>query len=176
MPSSLLNDVRPHAIYGGEEGKKLDISSDTPEYFTWLSTIKSFHFKGKAGHFTAQLEQKQRGVSYWYAYRKHHKHQFKQYIGTTDKLTINRLEEIAGLIQEKASQLPTPERKPRKSPVPKQNLRDTIAHQKKIIEQQQIRITELENELKTITEETARKRYQQIIREHRSKRDSDLDF
>jgi hypothetical protein len=30
------------------------LQPDTPEYFTWLAGLKSFHFSGKNGHFPAR--------------------------------------------------------------------------------------------------------------------------
>ena len=38
--------------------------------------VSSFHFQGKQGHFTARQERKQRGETYWYAYRKAHQLRF----------------------------------------------------------------------------------------------------
>lgn len=175
MTGSLPNQIRPHIIFGGKEGHKLDILPDTPECFIWLSTIKSFHFKGNSGHFTAQLEQKKRGDSYWYAYRKANKKQFKQYIGTTDKLTLNRLEEVAGQIEEKASQTPPLERKPRKPITPKKDLRTHIEAQRKIIQEQQARIQELEEEVKNLKIEVAARGHRLILEQRRHTREPDYN-
>ncbi len=75
---------------------------DSPAWFTWLSQRTSFHFTGKQGHFTARQERKQRGETYWYGYRKVAGRQLKRYLGTTDKLILAHLEEVADALQEEA--------------------------------------------------------------------------
>jgi hypothetical protein len=75
---------------------------DSPDWFTWLAKLSSFHFTGKSGHFTARQEAKQRGDAYWYAYRKAHGQRLKRYLGTTTILTLAKLEQIAGDLQEAA--------------------------------------------------------------------------
>lgn len=76
--------------------------ADSPDWFTWLAKLSSFHFKGKSGHFTARQETKQRGDVYWYAYRKAHGHRLKRYLGPTAQLSLAKLEQTAGDLQEAA--------------------------------------------------------------------------
>src|SRR5258706_9511466 len=45
---------------------------------------------------------KQRGQTYWYGYRKMAGRQRKRYLGTMEKLTLARLEEVADALQEEA--------------------------------------------------------------------------
>ncbi len=77
------------------------LTPDTPEYFHWLASLKSFHFSGKNGHFTARQETRKnkdgstREVAYWSAYKKANKKQFRRYLGTTNKLDITTLENAA---------------------------------------------------------------------------------
>jgi hypothetical protein len=78
------------------------LALDSPEWFAWLSRLGSFHFQGKYGHFTARQERKQRGDIYWYAYLKARRHRLKRYLGTTGKLTLAYLEQIAGRLNEDA--------------------------------------------------------------------------
>ena len=73
---------------------------NSPDWFAWLAELGSFHFKGKCGHFTARQERKQRGATYWYAYRKAHQQRHKRYLGTTDKLTLDHLERTARALHE----------------------------------------------------------------------------
>jgi hypothetical protein len=73
---------------------------DSPEWFAWLRTLNSFHFKGKMGHFTGRSERKKHGDRYWYAYRKANQHLYKRYLGTTEKLTQACLEEVACVLHE----------------------------------------------------------------------------
>jgi len=75
---------------------------DSPEWFTWLRTLGSFHFKGKQGHFTGRNERKKHGDTYWYAYRKVNQKLYKRYLGTTEKLTQANLEETALALHEEA--------------------------------------------------------------------------
>ncbi len=78
------------------------LKRDSPEWFAWLEKLVSFHFTGKHGSFTARKDQKKRGKGYWYAYRKHQKKLFIGYLGTTAKLTLAHLEEVATTLEQKA--------------------------------------------------------------------------
>jgi hypothetical protein len=66
-----------------------------------LENVPSFHFAGKNGRFTARKENVQGKGYYWYAYRKQHNKQSKQYIGTTAKLSPDVLEQVAAALQTK---------------------------------------------------------------------------
>ena len=78
---------------------------DSPDWFRWLARHTSFHFKGKHGHFTARQEEKKKrdeeqpSLFYWYAYRKAYGRQHKRYLGSTDALTLAKLEEVADELQ-----------------------------------------------------------------------------
>ncbi len=78
------------------------LQRDSPEWFAWLETLVSFHFTGKCGCFTARKDQKKRGHGYWYAYRKYQKKLFISYLGTTEKLALAHLEEVATVLEQKA--------------------------------------------------------------------------
>src|SRR5882762_1672929 len=103
MTSRLLNFIEGsksgYLLWGTEQ--EIAAMPDSPEWFSWLTGLSSFHFKSKhGGHFTARLEKKQRGTEgYWYAYRKANKRQYRQYLGTTDKLTLAHLESTAAEIE-----------------------------------------------------------------------------
>jgi hypothetical protein len=77
------------------------LQRDSPEWFAWLEMLISFHFTGKQGSFTARKDQKKRGKGYWYAYRKSQKRLFISYLGTTEKLTLTHLEEVAAALEQK---------------------------------------------------------------------------
>ena len=87
-----------------------DITPDSPEYFAWLSTLKSFHFEGREGRFTARLEKRKNKDGstreYWSAYRKHNKKQLRRYLGQTSNLTIAALEEAAKHLTDVCTSLP----------------------------------------------------------------------
>lgn len=84
-------------------------------WFKALDELTSFRFEGKDGSFTARKERplKKRSedtgsgepeysdnVAYWYAYRKVEGKTRKRYIGKTEDLTQERLEEIAALLDQ----------------------------------------------------------------------------
>ena len=80
-----------------------DLAPDSPEWFAWLDTLPSFHFRGKQGHFTARHEKAKKrnrdeeapNLAYWYAYRKAYGKQHKRYLGGTPALTLAKLEQAA---------------------------------------------------------------------------------
>ncbi len=77
------------------------IPFDSQEWHTWLASIPSFRFQGQHGHFTARKETRTRGGMYWIAYR-HLGGQFvKKYIGSQGRVTIARLEEVAGELEQR---------------------------------------------------------------------------
>ena len=84
------------------DGGQHSFALDSPEWFVWLSTLSSFHFKGKLGHFTGRSERKKHGDTYWYAYRKANQKLSKRYLGATEKLTQACLAETARALHEEA--------------------------------------------------------------------------
>jgi len=150
-----------------ESGKQTAISPDTPEYFEWLDTLPSFHFKGKHGHFTARQEQ-----GYWYAYRKAKKRQFKRYLGTTDKLALQQLELIADQLAQVIAAAPEPPAVPRrKQAEPKEALRTRVRQLERTVEQQRTRIQQLEDELTSVKKAHATENYNRILKERRNRRE-----
>jgi hypothetical protein len=65
------------------------------EWFEWFCSLSSFRFIGHSGRFTAYRE----GQRSWRAYRTFHGQNYKQSLGTTDRLTVARWEEVAGMLQ-----------------------------------------------------------------------------
>lgn len=87
-------------IYDPDGGQHV-FEPDSPDWFTWRAGRTSFHFKGTHGHFTARQEKKKKrdeepSLSYWYAYRKAYGRQHKRYLGSSDALTLAKLESVAG--------------------------------------------------------------------------------
>lgn len=91
-------------IYDLDTGQQ-KFEPDSPDWFRWLAKHASFHFKGKHGHLTARHEEKKKrdeeqpSLLYWYAYRKAYGKQHKRYLGSTDTLTLAKLEEVADELQ-----------------------------------------------------------------------------
>jgi LuxR family maltose regulon positive regulatory protein len=67
----------------------------SPAWFTWLTTASTFYFESPNGSFTAHHERRQRGGSYWIAYRRRAGVLRRVHLGKPDHLTLDRLEQIA---------------------------------------------------------------------------------
>jgi hypothetical protein len=74
----------------------LSFTTDSPEWFDWLASLTSFRFIGPQGRFTAYREGQTRS---WKAHRTFHGRTYKRSLGTTDRLTIARLEQVAAVLQ-----------------------------------------------------------------------------
>jgi LuxR family transcriptional regulator, maltose regulon positive regulatory protein len=100
-----------HAYALTEGLKCLRIVLDSPAWFAWLAQVPSFAFTGKSGSYTARKETRH-GDLYWYAYLRTGEKLNKKYLGRTADLTIERLEDMAGVMQaDRATALDTgPER------------------------------------------------------------------
>jgi hypothetical protein len=73
--------------------KETDIKVDSPEWFIWLQSVPSFSYQSADGKFTAR----KRG-NFWNAYRKSFGKLRQEYLGTTANLTLDRLQEVAKLM------------------------------------------------------------------------------
>jgi SRSO17 transposase len=97
--SRLLTQVQYTAdeqyLFIGKTKAQPFLSSDSGSWQAWLESVPSFHFSGKNGRFTAYKEKFQGKYYYWRAYRMYHKKLYKQYIGTTAKLSPQHLEQVA---------------------------------------------------------------------------------
>lgn len=62
-------------------------------WFEWLATAKKFSFKYPNGAFVAQCEQR-RSHSYWYAYKRRNGKLHKVYLGKTEELTLEQLQQV----------------------------------------------------------------------------------
>lgn len=78
---------------------ELHITPDTPAWFEWLASLSSFRFVGKSGRFSARRGPAPRSHHSWYAQRTIHQHYRCKYIGVTQNITIDRLENISAQFQ-----------------------------------------------------------------------------
>jgi hypothetical protein len=155
MPSRLQTEIKHttgkhYIFFDTEENDQLvrGLKPDTPEYFSWLSGLKSFHFEGREGRFTARQESRaESDKSYWTAYRKHNHKQLRRYLGTTEKLTIEALENAARHLTEKASSQKPKAKTPRKRPEKREVLYNRIKLREQTIEQKDQEIKELKRKL-----------------------------
>jgi hypothetical protein len=128
MPRRLETEIKytagKHYIFFDPDNDELTrgMQPDTSDYFTWLARLKSFHFAGKDGHFTARRETRKnkdgtpRQETYWSAYRKHNHKQLRRYLGTTGKLSITVLEDAARHLTDVCHSQPPKVKIPRKKP------------------------------------------------------------
>jgi len=94
LPRIEMGAAGSYVLICPHEGE-LAFAPDSLEWFEWLCSLSSFRFVGHSGRFTAYRE----GQRSWRAYRTVHGQNYKQSLGTTDRLTIARLEEVAGMLQ-----------------------------------------------------------------------------
>jgi len=81
-----------------KEGE-LHITPDSPLWFAWLASLSSFRFVGKCGRFSARRGYNHRPNRGWYAQRRIHQKNYSKYIGVSENVTIDRLEDIAAQFQ-----------------------------------------------------------------------------
>jgi len=81
------------------------IRLDSPAWFAWLQTADRFCFSSQhhAYRFTARKE-KRRGHFYWYAYMKDDSKLHNTYLGKSERLTLDYLEQTAVKLLHKARQ------------------------------------------------------------------------
>jgi hypothetical protein len=94
IPRVEMGAAGSYVLICPHEGE-LAFAPDSLAWFEWLCSLSSFRFVGHAGRFTAYRE----GQRSWRAYRTVHGQNYKQSLGTTDQLTVARLEEVAGMLQ-----------------------------------------------------------------------------
>jgi LuxR family maltose regulon positive regulatory protein len=63
-------------------------------WYTWLANGTGFRFEGGSGQFTARCE-KRRGRRYWYAYRRVRGKLYKAYLGRSEELSRERLDQTS---------------------------------------------------------------------------------
>src|SRR5207247_2125222 len=64
----------------------------------WVALHSSFAFVGQAGRLSVLREARGGGTGYWYAYRTRERHTHKRYLGSSNKVTLARLEQEARVL------------------------------------------------------------------------------
>jgi LuxR family maltose regulon positive regulatory protein len=91
---------KPHVrigllVTGDAEASSGDpIRVGSPGWYTWLIDQQGFIYEGVAGHFTARRELR-RGIGYWYGYRRQSGKLSKIYLGKSEELTQESLEQAS---------------------------------------------------------------------------------
>jgi hypothetical protein len=75
---------------------ELPFAPDSPEWFAWLATLHSFRFVGHQGRLSTY---RNKGRSCWMAYRRIHGRRYEYALGSTEHLTIDRLEQMAATLK-----------------------------------------------------------------------------
>jgi hypothetical protein len=94
IPRVEMGAAGSYVLICPHEGE-LAFAPDSLAWFEWLCSLSSFRFVGHSGRFTAYRE----GQRSWRAYRTFHGQNYKQSLGTTDRLTVDHLEQVAGMLQ-----------------------------------------------------------------------------
>lgn len=87
-----------YVVISSQEGE-IPLIPDTLEWFGWFRTLSSFRFVGKSGHFGACLGYDRRPKRTWYAHRTLHQHEYQHYLGLSEHLTVDHLEQMAARLQ-----------------------------------------------------------------------------
>jgi LuxR family maltose regulon positive regulatory protein len=67
----------------------------SPAWFDWLASATTFYYETPDESFTAHHERRQRGGSYWIAYRRRVGVLRRRHLGKPDHLTLDRLDAVA---------------------------------------------------------------------------------
>lgn len=87
-----------YVLISPDEGE-LPITPDSPEWFAWLASLSSFRFMGRQGRFSARRGYNHRPNRGWYAQRSIHQKNYSKYIGVSEHVTTERLEQVAAHFQ-----------------------------------------------------------------------------
>jgi hypothetical protein len=92
--------LRNNTLYFQQEGQQQTITVGTPDWYTWLNTVSTLAFSSEHGSFTARKEQpgNRRGGEYWKAYRMQRRKLRRAYLGKSETLTLERLNEVAAAL------------------------------------------------------------------------------
>jgi LuxR family transcriptional regulator, maltose regulon positive regulatory protein len=125
MPKAL-----EHTLIWEEEQQQYQLSAhgqpqqrfqrdDEAAFSRWVAQHSSFAFVGQAGRFSVLHEAPGGGTGYWYVYRTKERRTHKRYLGSSDKVTLARLEQEASILNAssppsaRASVAPSPSAEPR---------------------------------------------------------------
>lgn len=97
MPQRNTPFVADGLLHQPTSPERAPIAVGSPAWYAWLdeATTRSFAFHASPAHFTARKERRQRGGSYWSAYRNVRGKTASVYLGTPAMLTLERLQAAA---------------------------------------------------------------------------------
>jgi predicted ATPase/DNA-binding CsgD family transcriptional regulator len=99
--------VRFDTLLYQHNGQKHNLKVGTPEWYAWLHNYPTFAFSSEYGSFTARKETagNRRGGAYWKAYRTRNGKLHRAYLGKSDALTLERLNEIAFVLSSETEKI-----------------------------------------------------------------------
>ena len=101
MPRPLLHaliwshEQKHYQLYSHGQPEQCFPPADGLAFSRWLDDHTAFAFVGQAGRISVLKEARRGGTGYWYAYRTHHRHTRKRYLGRTAQVTFAHLEGVA---------------------------------------------------------------------------------
>ena len=103
LPALIEYSARGTYVSISSHEGEVHLVPDSAEWFDWLATLPSFRFVGQQGRFTAYRHS--RSSRSWRAHRVIHQRAYKQTLGVTDHLTLQRLEQVAAALQSNMASL-----------------------------------------------------------------------
>ena len=85
-----------------DKNKNEQIRVGSQRWYNWLEENRGFVFEGNSGHLTARREMR-RGMLYWYGYRRRGGKLSKMYLGKSEDLTHERLEQVSASLAGQAT-------------------------------------------------------------------------
>ncbi len=90
-----------------ETGTSFLLDEAGEAWLVWLEEHRSFAFHGRSGQLNLLKEQRRNGEGYWYAYQRQASRMVKRYLGRSNQVRVERLEEIATQLAERPQSVPT---------------------------------------------------------------------
>src|SRR5437763_3217205 len=83
-----------------EQGHEQVVLVGSPAWYAWLQTASAFTFHASSGQFTARRERagNKRGSWYWKAYYRRAGKLCSAYLGKSERLSLQRLQEVAAVL------------------------------------------------------------------------------
>jgi len=97
-----------YAWSGEPGGEVLSLIPDSPAWFARLAELPSFAFQGKHGSYTARQEHRGQDERSWSAYLRTGQQVRKKYLGRRHDLTIDRLQQVARVLQAQRTHVASP--------------------------------------------------------------------
>ena len=82
-----------------EQGREQIMSVGTTDWYTWLQAARAFTFRTSSGQVTVRKEQagNKRGSWYWKAYYRREGKLCSAYLGKSERLSLELLQEVAAM-------------------------------------------------------------------------------